>query len=430
MIKYILFFVVVLAIGAKAGDLYFPPIGQSEWATITPEESGFKPDAIDSLYKFLEENDSKAFILLRDGKIVLEKYFNSFTADSVWYWASAGKSLTSFAVGIAQADGLLNLDAPSSTYLGSGWSSCSEAEEQLITVRHHLSMSTGLDDRVEDNHCTLDSCLVCLAPAGTRWAYHNAPYTLLDGIIENATGQKLNTYINQKIKAPTGMTGVFVRIGYDNVFVSNARSMARFGLLVLSRGSWDGLPILSDTNYFRAMTNTSTDLNKSYGYLWWLNGKESYMMPTLQFVFDGPLFPNAPPDMISALGKNGQFLNIVPGKNLVWLRLGNAPESTEVPFRLNDQIWAYVNSLSSNTPAEEPTDESAIRIQTRIGGSLLVECTGNAPVQFGLYNTLGEKLIETEFVGSFETGRIGSGMYLARWREGSKIGTSKVMIIE
>ncbi len=430
MIKYVLIFGIIFAIAAKAGQLYFPPIGQSEWATISLEESGFKPDAIDSLYKFLQANDSKAFILLRDGKIVLEKYFNTFTADSLWYWASSGKSLTSFVAGIAQADGLLNLDAPSSTYLGSGWSSCAEVDEQQITVRHHLSMSTGLDDRVEDNHCTLDSCLVCLAPPATRWAYHNAPYTLLDGIIENSTGQKLNNYISKKIKAQTGMTGAFVRIGYDNVFVSNARSMARFGLLVLSRGYWDGIPILNDTNYFRAMTNTSTDLNKSYGYLWWLNGKASYMVPTLQYVFDGPLFPNAPPDMISALGKNGQFLNIVPSKNLVWLRLGNAPESAEVPFRLNDQIWAYVNSLSSNTSAEEPKDESAIRIQTRSGGSLLVENSGKTSVRFGLYNILGEKLVETEVLGSFETCRIGAGVYFAMWREGNKDCTKKVIVVE
>ena len=430
MIKYIFLIIALFSINSKASELYFPPIGQTEWMAISPDELGYEPAAIDSLYRFLDDNDTKAFILLQDGKIVLEKYFGSFAEDSLWYWASAGKSLTSFVAGIAQSEGLLNLNAPSSLYLGDAWSNCTTNEEIQITVRHHLCMATGLDDRVDDNHCTLDSCLLCLAPAGSRWAYHNAPYTLLDSIIESATARKLNAYINQKIKIPTGMTGLFVRMGYDNVFVSNARSMARFGLLMLARGKWDGVPILSDTNYFNSMTNTSQDMNLSYGYLWWLNGKASYMMPTLQFVFDGPLFPNAPPDMISALGKNGQFLNIVPSKNMVWLRLGNAPESSEVPFRLNDDIWKYINSLQSNVTVEEKKETTSIRVRSINGGRLYVENEGNTPIHFELFDILGEKLTERESTESFETERLPSGLYIARWSIGGHYGSGKVIISE
>ena len=128
----------------------------------------------------------------------MKKYYGTFTQDSVWYWASAGKTLTGFTVGIAQQEGLLSINDQSSQYLGNGWTSCPAAKEALITVKNQLAMTSGLDDDVADPHCTIDTCLQYLADAGTRWAYHNGPYTRLDGVIEAATGQSLNAYITQK----------------------------------------------------------------------------------------------------------------------------------------------------------------------------------------------------------------------------------------
>ncbi|MDA0973987.1 MAG: serine hydrolase, partial [Bacteroidetes bacterium] len=65
---------------------------------------------------------------------------------------------------------------------------------------------------------------------------------------------------------------------------SKTRDMARFGLLALSDGVWDGDSLISDQGYLQAMTSSSQDLNLSYGYLWWLNGQESHMLPGLEFV--------------------------------------------------------------------------------------------------------------------------------------------------
>lgn len=86
---------------AIAGDMYFPPLTGSDWQTINPETLNWNTFKIDDLYKFLAEKKSKAFIVLKDGKIVIEKYFDTFNKDSIWYWASAGKTLTSALVGIA-----------------------------------------------------------------------------------------------------------------------------------------------------------------------------------------------------------------------------------------------------------------------------------------------------------------------------------------
>ena len=344
MNKIILFFAFVFAtINSKSQSIYFPPTTGTDWETTSPASLGWCENNVDSFLNYLDTKNTKAFILLKDGKIVIEKYFGTFTQDSAWYWASAGKSLTSFMVGLAQQENYLSINDKTSKYLGEGWTNCSLEQENKITIRHQLTMTTGLDDGVEDPHCTIDTCLIYKADAGTRWAYHNGPYTVLDGVIENATGQTLNNYVYQKLKTKTGISGLYFKTNFDNVFYSKARSMARYGLLILNKGNWDGTQILTDTTYFNEMTNTSQNLNKSYGYLWWLNGKQSFMIPQSQYVFQQKLCQNAPDDMFAAIGKNGQFINVVPSQNLVFIRMGNAPDASEVPFTFNDTIWAKLN---------------------------------------------------------------------------------------
>ena len=346
----------VTAFNLNAQSLYFPPNTGNTWDTISLQTLGYCSDKIDSLYAFLDTNNTKAFILLKDGKIVLEKYFGTHTQNSLWQWASAGKTITAFMVGVAQQEGYLSINDTTATYLGKGWTNCTPEQEEKITILNQLTMTSGLDDGVTDPFCTDVNCLVYKANADSRWAYHNGPYTLLDGVIENATQQTLNSYTTQKLKNPTGITGGFVPVGYNNVYFSNARSMARFGLLILNKGNWNGNQILTDTDYYNQMISTSQTINKSYGYLWWLNGKQNFMVPSSQIVFPGALIPNAPADMISAMGKGGQFLNVIPSQNMVWIRMGDEPVNSLVPFLLNDNIWEYVNDLVCNPTAIQPND--------------------------------------------------------------------------
>jgi CubicO group peptidase (beta-lactamase class C family) len=339
----LLFFVASLS--SISQNLYFPPNTGNTWETLPPASLNWCPEKIALLNTFLEDNNTKAFILLKDGKIVIESYFDDHTMSTPWYWASAGKTITSFMTGIAQQEGFLSIDEPTATYLGNGWTSCLPGEELAITIEDQLAMTSGLNDGVPDPTCTTNNCLECLASPGSRWAYHNAPYTLLDQVIEGATGVTLNNYTTQKLKNPTGMTGLFVQVDNNNVFFSNARSMARLGLLMLNNGNWNGNQVMTDANYFNQMINTSQSLNEAYGYLWWLNGTSTFMVPGLQSIFTGPLFINAPSDTYAAMGKNGQFLNVVPSENLVWIRMGENPDNFPVPFLLNDEIWEYINDL-------------------------------------------------------------------------------------
>ncbi|MBL7962561.1 MAG: serine hydrolase [Flavobacteriales bacterium] len=345
---FILPSVVLLLSGTLDGSAqttYFPPLVGSTWQTSDPAALGWCTDQLLPLHDFLATSNSKAFIVLKDGRIAIEWYYGSFTQDSLWYWASAGKSVTAFLVGKAQEEGFLSISDSTSHYLGAGWTSCTPAQEGAITVRDQLAMISGLDDGVPDLDCTDPICLNYLADPGTRWAYHNAPYTLLDGVIANATGQTLNAYLNAKLNATIGLGGLYFPIGSNNVLISKPRGMARFGLMMMAGGSWNGSPIMSDAAYFQDMITPSQSLNNAYGYLWWLNGQSSYMLPGFQLVLPGPLMPNAPLDAFNAMGRNGQVINVSPSQGLVVVRMGDLPGGIFVPNVYNDQIWQYLNAV-------------------------------------------------------------------------------------
>jgi CubicO group peptidase (beta-lactamase class C family) len=431
MKKNLLFLFLLVALHSKSQSLYFPPLTGNTWDTISPATLGWCQPRIDSLYDFLESRNSKAFIVLKDGKIVLEKYFGTFTQDSLWYWASAGKTITAMAIGIAQQEGLLNINNLSSQYLGVGFSSAPLEKENLITVRNQLTMTSGFDDGVPDNDCTLDTCLVYLADAGTRWAYHNAPYTKLDGVVENASGLTLNQYVNQKISLPIGMGGTFMQFGYNNVYLSKTRGLARFGLLMLNRGVWNNNAILSDTSYFNQMTNTSQQINKSYGYLWWLNGKESYMLPGSQTVFNGSAQPNAPDDMYSALGKNGQIINVVPSQNLVMVRIGNIPQSVFVPNYFNDEIWQKFNQLNCSTTETTSKSKNLTMLYPNPSSKELFIDNLELNSTIEIYNTLGELIyneLNTSSNCRINLENHNSGVYFIKIKNGFNIQNLKFLL--
>lgn len=340
--------------------LYFPPNDDAQWATVSPAELGWCEDEIPALIDLLDASNTKAFLVLKDGKIVIEHYFDDFEQTDSWYWASAGKSLTAFLVGVAQEQGLLDIQNPTSDYLGQGWTSLTPEQEQAITVWHQLTMTSGLNDIDVNANCTDPECLIFLEEPGQRWAYHNAPYTLLDGVIAAATGQTLNAFLFNTLTPTTGINAAFFPVEDNNVCFSNPRDFARFGLLCLNQGNWNGTPILSDLDYFNAMTTTSQSLNEAYGYLWWLNDASSFMLPGIQLVIPGAPMPDAPSQIFAAMGKNGQILNIDPDNNLIVIRMGEAPtnEVIFVPTTYNNDIWELLNPvMCSETNVAEIENE-------------------------------------------------------------------------
>ncbi len=326
--------------------MYFPPLNGNEWESISMSELDWNEAAEQSLYDFLEENNTDAFIILKDGRMVVEKYFGDFDATQNHSWNSAAKTLTSMTVGIAQQEGFLSIDDPSFDYIGVGWSSLTPQQEQNITVKHHLTMTTGLDYTVENNFCTDKECLVYKGDPNTFWYYHNATYSLLDDIVAAATNQDFKTYFNSKVRDRIGMQGTWIKTGYLNLYFSTARSMARFGLLNLNEGYWETTAILEDQDYFTSAINTSQVLNPSYGYLYWLNGKNGFRLPESEELYPGKLIPSAPDDLYAGLGAFDQKLYIVPSQGLVIVRMGDAANSEEFgPTSFDNELWGKIKDL-------------------------------------------------------------------------------------
>ncbi|NMR34901.1 serine hydrolase [Chryseobacterium aquaticum] len=323
-------------------SMYFPPLNSNDWETKSVSSLGWNQSKIQDLLNYLQTKNSKSFIILQNGRIVMENYFDSHTSSSVWYWASAGKTLTSTVTGIAEQEGFININHKVSDYIGNGWTNEPLAKENLITCKHLLTMTSGLDDALGDN--VASNNLQYKADAGTRWAYHNA-YVKLQDVVSQATGKTWLEYFNTKLRDKIGMNGNWIQNGDNSVYWSNTRSMARFGLLALNNGNWNGSQIVN-ANYFNSATNTSQNINLSYGYLWWLNGKTSYHLPQSQLQFPGKLIPNAPDDMYCALGKNDQKIYVVPSKKLVIIRMGNAADNVNLALSdFDDVLWQKINAV-------------------------------------------------------------------------------------
>ena len=323
--------------------MYFPPINSSVWETKDITSLGWNTSKIQELKDFLIQNNTKSFMISVNGRIVMEEYYNGHNASATWEWNSAGKTLVASTVGIAQQENLLNINNKASEYLGSGWTNMPVDKENLITCKNLLSMTSGIDDTKQ---LIIKSNLNYIADASTRWSYHNVFQKLMD-IVSNATKSDFETYFNTKIKNKIGMDGFWNNGLIFKIYNSNTRSMARFGLLALNKGKWENEQILNEA-FFIESISSSQAINPSYGYLWWLNGKNKFMIPTEQTVYQGSLIPNAPSDMYAAMGANDQRIYVIPSKKMVIIRMGEASNPSNPSFAVSgfdSLLWDKINAV-------------------------------------------------------------------------------------
>lgn len=267
-------------------SMYYPSNTSASWETKSLSSLGWNQNAVQPLKDYLNQKGTKSFMILVNGRIVMEEYFNGHTATATWEWNSAGKTLVASTVGIAQQENLLNINNKVSDYLGTEWTSMPLNKENLITVKHLLTMTAGNDDTKQ---YVIKSNLTYIADAGTRWAYSNIFQKLTD-VVNKASNKPFETYFNEKLKSKIGMEGFWNFGTIFTIYHSNTKSMARFGLLALNKGKWNNEQIINES-YFNESVSTSQSINPSYGYLWWLNGKTSFMIPNEQNVYQGFLVP-------------------------------------------------------------------------------------------------------------------------------------------
>jgi hypothetical protein len=153
------------------------------------------------------------------------------------------------------------------------------------------------------------------------------------------------------------------------------------------------------------------------------------MLPTSQTVFPGFLNPNAPADMFVAMGKDGQFLNVIPGQQMVMVRMGEAPDNLPVPFLLNDNIWKYVNELQCATSATENQfiDETVVQVYPNPASELIRITSDQSFEKVVIFSVQGQKIKSSTMPGKeicLSVGEMEHGIYMIeaimtngrRWR--------------
>ncbi len=316
---------------ADSSELYFPTVA-SQWETISPEKVGINPKKLQKIIEYAKKQNSTGLIILYEGRILTEQYWNiklekrepyvafliETTSDgrTIEDVASVQKSIISFIVGVARAQGKLDIDETVSSYIGTGWSRASLSQENKITVRHLMSMSSGLT-----------VALGFQAPAGSIWKYNTRAYSKMVPILEAATGMSISKLTTDWLTKPTGMhesrwvSRQWLNDSHDANkigFAASSRDLAKFGLLILANGTWDGYAIIKKPQFLFEALEPSQDLNPNYGFLWWLNTKNRN--------------PYVPRDTVWALGYLDRIVLIIPSKRFVCVRIGNKPEKN---FRRN-----------------------------------------------------------------------------------------------
>lgn len=324
----------------EAVETVFPG---DEWTTGDPEELGFDPAKLEEIAAAAEADSSFCLLVVRHGKVAGEWYWGESTPTSASEVFSATKSYASTLVGIAQAEGKLDIDDKVSEYVPEWVGTPSED----VTIKNLISNDSGRhwDYRTDymglvgaPDRTAFGISLAQDADPGTVWVYNNSAIQVLEAVLEEATGQQVADYADEKIFSPLGMGDSEMTkdgAGNTNVFFglqSTCRDMARFGLLFLNKGSWDGDEVVPEAWVDEAVGAPSTDLNSGYGYLWWLNRHGAQPNPGSATNPDesgpdaappqGQAVPDAPEDMYWAHGLGNQLISVDPGSDTVVVRLG------------------------------------------------------------------------------------------------------------
>lgn len=340
---------------AVSAELYFPPSGE-DWETISPGQVGWNAQALSDALDVAGERSSSGVVIVHNGRIMAERYwegpedarYRSFLTGldehgrAIEDVASAQKSVVAILAGMAQARGYLQLDDAVSNHLDAGWSKASPEQEQAITLRHLLSMNSGL---------ATDFSYV--AAPGTVWLYNTPVYHATMRVLMAATGLERNALTQGWLSDPIGAsnTAWTPRPGFDAAIAvglsTTARDLARFGLMIQAGGRWGDEIVLDDTDFLADMLSPSQTLNPAYGYLWWLNGQAFSLVPDNNATrADGKLIPAAPDDLVAMQGAGDRKLYLVPSLNLVVTRLGFSGGKDGVSF--NHAFWTALMRAAPN----------------------------------------------------------------------------------
>ena len=321
---------------------YWPTL---DWKTCPPEEQGIDPrmvEKIDAYARLPKAGGLYSLVVICNGYIVCERYFAGHGPQDGHQIKSVIKSIFSALTGIAIKEGFIeSLDTPIYRYLPQYDQFEKQPELKRITIRHVLTMSSGLYWQLGVHaHQPLVTRIVnspdwtgtvlslsLQAKPGTKWAYKEADSMLISAILHGATGKSAYEFARQYLLTPLGMQSPPWPAdpqgnSHNYAWISpgialTGRSMAKLGYLFLKEGQWDGREILSPwyvRESWKPIYNTDWRQGK-YGLMWWV--KEGYY---------------------SANGWGGQAIAVHPAKNMVVVTQAESDTRKSKEYDLIDAV--------------------------------------------------------------------------------------------
>ena len=294
-----------------------------------------------------KDKRTRSVIVIYKNKIIAEKYTDGFDKNSKILGWSMTKSLTATYFGILQKQGKIDISKPAPI---AEWKN---DERKNITVNDLLHMNSGLEWEedygkisdvtkmlfIEEDMTQSQINKPLVGKPNNTWNYSSGTTNLLSGILRKQfkTHQEYLDFWYSSLFDKIGMNSALVEVDMAGNFVGSSygwattRDWAKFGLLYLHKGNWNGEQIFDESwaKYVATPTNTSSG---QYGAQFWLNA--------------GGRFPNAPKDMFYASGYQGQMVAIFPSHDLVIVRMG-LKEDPEFDF--NGLLSGVVSSLTAKS---------------------------------------------------------------------------------
>jgi CubicO group peptidase (beta-lactamase class C family) len=327
-----------------------------QWHKASPESQGMNGAKLEAMKDSLAGRQTKAFLVVRNDRIVYEWYQQGHGPDKRHYTASMAKAIVGgLSLAVAMDDGLIRLDDQAAKYVPQ-WKG--HPRKSKITIRHLGSHTSGMEDSSVEGYThteepgwkgefwrrldvpndpfsiSRDRTPLLFAP-GTAFQYSNPGIAMLSYCItaslRDAPHKDMRTLIRERIMRPIGVADEEWSVGYGKTFVVDglplvaswgggnytARALARVGRLMLRKGNWEGVQLINE-EAVRA-TTSSAGLPGENGMGWWTNA-------------DGR-FASLGKDAFWASGAGHQTLLVVPSLNLICVRNGGELSSKQDQYR-------------------------------------------------------------------------------------------------
>jgi len=291
-----------------------------------PEEQGMDKAVLEEGARSLSKTSALSFIVIRNGKIVYEKYYDVKNANNVY---SVTKSFMSALIGIAVREGYIGSENDTvEKYLPEYFKSLSDPRWKQITIKHLLTMTPGFLEDLNRWTSTDDWVQATFAlpleyDPGTRFQYANSASHLLSVILTRATGMSTRDFADKYLFGPLGIkclgwgvdpSGFYT--GYANLYIT-PYDLAKFGWLYYNQGKWGNTQVVPREWAIKS-TEVQYDFNKEqdsgyengYGYKWWISSASGY-------------------HSFSALGYGGQSITVFPDLGIVVVITSN-PDGTSI----------------------------------------------------------------------------------------------------